>query len=159
MLNRHEAHDELNATNRELPRDVAPHADRPLADREVPLPGLSAATGNADVIHQWLDGEAPEADARRADARQVEFWKRVDSDADRLRRMKTPAHVAANIMAALPPVAVETRAATATVAATTADVSTTVQNATSATKAPSGKTALVGALMLALGILIGKMLF
>ena len=57
MLNRHEAHDELNATNRELPRDVAPPTVR-WPDCEVPLPGLSAATG-ADVIHQWLDGEAP----------------------------------------------------------------------------------------------------
>ncbi|HEY0928751.1 MAG TPA: hypothetical protein VGE27_02430 [Gemmatimonas sp.] len=157
MQNRNEAHDELDAT-RSLQREVAPLADRPLADREVPLPGMGASTGGADIIHQWLDGETAEADARRADARQVEFWKRVDQDTDRMRRMKTPAHVAANIMAALPPKQVEAQLATATATATTTatqlNASTSEDNSTA-----FGRTAIVGAIMLAIGVVIGRMLF
>lgn len=98
MPAKHEAHDDLNAR----PREAAPVQERPMADREVPLPGTQAADASASVIHQWLDGEATEATARLADARQVDFWKKVDQDADRLRRMKTPAHVAAQVMAAIP---------------------------------------------------------
>jgi hypothetical protein len=154
MQNRNEAHDELDAT-RGLPREVAPHADRPLADREVPLPGLGASTGGADVIHQWLDGEAAEADARRADARQVEFWKRVDTDTDRMRRMKTPAHVAASIMAALPPKQVEVQVAAATATATVAQLNTSTAEANSTS---FGRIAIVGAIMLAVGVVIGRML-
>ncbi|BAH37517.1 MAG TPA: hypothetical protein DGD08_15195 [Gemmatimonas aurantiaca] len=153
MQHRNEAHDELDVT-RGLPRDIAPQADRPLADREVPLPGLGASTGGADVIHQWLDGEAAEADARRADARQVEFWKRVDQDTDRMRRMKTPAHVAASIMAALPPKQVEAQMATATATATVAQLSANTPEATSTS---FGRSAIVGAIMLAIGIVIGRM--
>lgn len=102
MLNRHEAHDDLTPTGRDSAREAAPVQDRPLADREVPLPGTAAADANASVINQWLDGEASEAEARRADAPAVEFWTKVAGDADRMKRMKTPAHVAANIMAAIP---------------------------------------------------------
>lgn len=157
MLNRHEGPTNMDVTNREMPRDVASQVDRsqvdrPLADREVPLPGLSAEPGSADVVHQWLDGEVAESDARRADARQVEFWKRVDSDADRLRRMKTPSHVAANIMAALPPLATDARTATATTAFT--EVTPVVHGATGL---PFGRVAIIGAAMLALGIVIGRL--
>jgi hypothetical protein len=102
MLNRHEAHDELTPIGRDIAREAAPVQDRPLVDREVPLPGTAAADANANVVNQWLDGEASEAEARRADAPAVEFWAKVAGDADRMKRMKTPAHVAANIMAAIP---------------------------------------------------------
>jgi len=154
MQHHNEAHDELDAT-RGLPRDNAQPADRPLADREVPLPGVSASTGGADVIHQWLDGDLAEADARRADPRQVEFWKRVDQDADRMRRMKTPAHVAANIMAALPPKQVEAQRATATATATVTPLAAPAPEAASTTS----RTAIVGAIMLAIGIVLGRLLF
>lgn len=102
MLNRHEAHDNVNPIGREPAREAAPTQERLVADREVPLPGIAAADAGAGVINQWLDGEASEAEARRADGPAVDFWKRLDVDADRMRRMKTPANVAANIMAALP---------------------------------------------------------
>ena len=101
MLDRHEAHEDPNPKAREA-RDAAVSAERPLADREVPLPGMAAADAAPGVISQWLDGEASEADARRADDKAVEFWMKVNGDADRLRRAKTPAHVMSNIMAALP---------------------------------------------------------
>src|SRR4051812_6150968 len=102
MLDRHEAQDGRNG--HDLPhRDAAgeaPLANRPMADREVPLPGTPGESAMA--LHQWLDGEAAEADARRADVRQVEFWNRISTETDRRRRMTTPAHVADQIMAALP---------------------------------------------------------
>jgi hypothetical protein len=78
-----------------------PDAKRPLSDREVPLgpPG----TALADTLHAWLDGEATESSARRGDsAREVDFWKRLDDDLVRRRRLRTPAGLEARIMAALP---------------------------------------------------------
>ncbi|MFN8716808.1 MAG: hypothetical protein ACK50C_07460 [Gemmatimonadaceae bacterium] len=101
MLDRHEAHEELNPKARD-PREAGVAAGRPVADREVPLPGVAAADATANVIQQWLDGEASEADARRADARAVDFWMKTSADTDRMRRVKTPSHVMASIMAAIP---------------------------------------------------------
>ena len=72
-----------------------------LGDREVPL--TSHAT--SDVIHRWLDGETTEPAGLRGDsAKQVEFWRRIGEETDRRRRMATPAHLTAKIMAALPTV-------------------------------------------------------
>ena len=76
-------------------------SERPMADREVPLTPPSAAI--ADAVHAWLDGEAPESSVRRAEwARDVELWKRIDEDLAARRRLKTPAHLQAQIMNALP---------------------------------------------------------
>ena len=77
----------------------APRPGQPLTDREVPL-GLSRTPAS---IQQWLDGDASEASVRRGDTvRHVEFWKQLDQDVSARRAMRTPAHVVANIMAALP---------------------------------------------------------
>jgi hypothetical protein len=74
---------------------------RPLADREVPLGPPGAAI--ADAVHAWLDGEATESEARRGDSnREVDFWKRLDEDLAARRRLRTPAHLQAQIMNALP---------------------------------------------------------
>jgi hypothetical protein len=74
--------------------------ERPIADREVPLDRhaeLSAA------VHAWLDGELPEAAVRRGEtAKDVEFWKMVGQETSRMRRVRTPPHVEALIMDALP---------------------------------------------------------
>jgi hypothetical protein len=71
----------------------------PLADREVPL----APIATADVIHRWLDGELPEPVGMHGDSgRAVEFWRRIGDEAERRRRVVTPPHVAARIMASLP---------------------------------------------------------
>ncbi|MGH7713353.1 MAG: hypothetical protein ACREOG_18845 [Gemmatimonadaceae bacterium] len=93
------------AGERDLGRE---RANRPadatgaVGDREVPL--TSHAT--SDVINRWLDGETTEPTGLRGDAaRTVEFWRRIGEETDRRHRMATPAHVAANIMAALPTVA------------------------------------------------------
>jgi hypothetical protein len=101
MLDRHEPQDSGNGAkpHRDVATDAA-QADRRMADREVPLPGTPGTSSLA--VHEWLDGDLSEADARRADARQVEFWTRMASETDRRRRMTTPAHVLGNVMAALP---------------------------------------------------------
>ena len=73
---------------------------RPMADREVPLDrhgGLSAA------VHAWLDGELPESAVRKGDtAKDVEFWQMIAQETSQMRRMRTPAHVEAMILDALP---------------------------------------------------------
>jgi hypothetical protein len=62
-----------------------------------------------DQIHRWLDGEAPEPAGLRADqSRTVDFWRKLDEETERRRRVVTPPYVAARIMASLP----ETRSAT-----------------------------------------------
>ena len=74
--------------------------EQPMADREVPIGFAVTPAG----VHEWLDGELTEAEVRRADtARHVEFWNRLNSDVEVRRQMKTPAHVSAQIMAAIAP--------------------------------------------------------
>jgi hypothetical protein len=145
MLDRHEAHDDRDL-GQDLPqRDAAPVADRHVADREVPLPGTAAVEGPTLVVQQWLDGETSEAEARRADAKQVDLWKMISAETDQRRRMTTPAYVAANIMAAIPEARTETKTATATY--------------THAMVEPKSSNTLliaVGVGMLALGVVIGS---
>jgi hypothetical protein len=75
---------------------------RSIVEREVPL-GQQSDRSLAATVHSWLDGELPEAAVRKGDtAHDVEFWRGVNADLDRARRLRTPAHVEAQIMAALP---------------------------------------------------------
>lgn len=75
---------------------------RSFVDREVPL-GQQGDRALSPAVHAWLDGELPEAAVRKGDtARDVEFWHSVSNQMDRARRMRTPEHVEAQIMAALP---------------------------------------------------------
>lgn len=77
----------------------------PLADREVPL----APVATLDHVHRWLDGEVPEPTGLRSEqARSVEFWRRMEQEAERRRRVVTPPYVADRIMAALPEVSSST---------------------------------------------------
>lgn len=150
MLNNQEAHHDRNDLGQNLPhRDAAgdtPLAGRPMADREVPLPGLAAADDPSMVaIHQWLDGDLAESDARRVDTKLVDMWAQVASETDRRRRMVTPSYVAANIMNALPEKQVVVNAAVAA--------------APNAVKGlPMPMVLMIGTAMLAVGIVIGKML-
>ena len=74
--------------------------ERPLADREVPLTPPTATI--ADAVHAWLDGDEPESSVRRGEfSREVEFWKKLDGELAARRRLKTPAHLQAQIMNAL----------------------------------------------------------
>ena len=75
---------------------------RSLVDREVPL-GQQEDRVLAPAVHSWLDGDIPEAAVRKGDtARDVEFWRGVNDQMERARHMRTPQHVEAQIMAALP---------------------------------------------------------
>jgi hypothetical protein len=78
-------------------------AERPLADREVPLAQRETGRLLSPAIHAWLDGELPEAAVRRGDTQgDVEFWKRMAQVTDARRHLSTPAHVQQRIMDALP---------------------------------------------------------
>ena len=93
---------------RESERAAERAPEQPMADREVPIGFAVTPAG----IHEWLDGELSEAEVRRADtARHVEFWNRLNSDVEVRRQMKTPAHVSAQIMAAIAPTQVVAPAA------------------------------------------------
>ena len=83
-------------------RDRAGQPERPLVDREVPLGPPSTVI--ADAVHAWLDGEMTESNVRRSGewTRDVDFWKRLDEDLAARRRLRTPAHLQAQIMNALP---------------------------------------------------------
>src|SRR5256885_10061808 len=76
----------------------------PMADREVPLAQHEPESRVlAPAIHEWLDGELPEASIRKGElSRDVEFWKRLNTEADRRRHLRTPANLEARIMEALP---------------------------------------------------------
>ena len=83
-------------------RERSSKPERALTDREVPLGPPSTTISQA--VHAWLDGSAPERDARRGEwSKDVEFWKRLDDDLAGRRRMRTPAHLNAQIMNAIPP--------------------------------------------------------
>ena len=75
---------------------------RSAVEREVPL-GQHEDRALAASVHAWLDGELPEAAVRKGDtARDVEFWRSLNGQMERARRMRTPEHVESQIMAALP---------------------------------------------------------
>jgi hypothetical protein len=71
----------------------------PLTDREVPLnPRRTPA-----VVQAWLDGEVTMADAARGEgANDVDFWNRLNEQAEERRHMRTPVHVQQRILEAIP---------------------------------------------------------
>jgi hypothetical protein len=77
---------------------------RPLADREVPLGQQEQDTRVlSPAVHAWLDGELPEASVRKGDtARDVEFWKQINGEVERRRRVHTPVYLEAQIMERIP---------------------------------------------------------
>lgn len=89
-------HDNLNP-------DVAPgtkgepaaRTDERAQDREVPLSADMPA-----IIHAWLDGEPVEQQALHA-AGGFEFWRQMNAETDRRRRMRTPTPISGAIMEAI----------------------------------------------------------
>ncbi|MEP6689819.1 MAG: hypothetical protein ABJD07_01615 [Gemmatimonadaceae bacterium] len=72
---------------------------RPVTDREVPLGGHTMQP----AIHAWLDGDLPESAVRRGDmVRDVEFWQRINKEAEGRRQIRSPMTLADTIMSALP---------------------------------------------------------
>jgi hypothetical protein len=103
--------DDLNSdiprAPREDPIQSEPRAKKerevhPVVEREVPF-GQPQDRTLSNSIHAWLDGELPEAAVRTGStARDVEFWRGVTRQMEQSRRLRTPEHVEAQIMAALP---------------------------------------------------------
>ena len=84
------------------PRKAKDQEVRSVVEREVPL-GQHEDRVLSPAVHSWLDGELPEAVVRKGDtARDVEFWRDVNGQLERARRLRTPEHVEAQIMSALP---------------------------------------------------------
>jgi len=93
------ARDDGGDAGRERPRRASEQA-QPLSDREVPIGGTTATS---EMINSWLDGDTPEPVSVNAEsARQVDLWRRIEEESQRRRHLVTPAHVKAQIMAALP---------------------------------------------------------
>jgi hypothetical protein len=67
-----------------------------LADDATPLAGRPVM-----AVQQWLDGEASEESARRAEPRETALWGQINDETDRRARMMTPAPVKEGIMAAI----------------------------------------------------------
>lgn len=65
------------------------------ADREVAASALPAA------VHAWLDGDGVAEQLLAGAERELRLWKRIGTETGRRRRMTTPAHVPAQILAKL----------------------------------------------------------
>jgi hypothetical protein len=80
------------ATSPRKPAEQEPN----VTDREVPL---SAHT--ADAIHAWLDGENVNEAQLHAAEKEYEFWRRVEEETGKRRRIKTPTSLPGEIMRAI----------------------------------------------------------
>ena len=84
------------------PRPKKDHEVRRVVESDVSL-GEHEDRALASDVHAWLDGELPEAAVRGGNtARDVEFWRSVTLRMEQSRHLRTPPHVEAQIMAALP---------------------------------------------------------
>ncbi|HKW12008.1 MAG TPA: hypothetical protein VJO33_16600 [Gemmatimonadaceae bacterium] len=93
----------IDGPKRERRSERRAEIERPLTDREVPLPQPDTGRLLSPAIHAWLDGELPEAAVRQGDMQKdVEFWKRMAQVTDARRHLTTPTHVQQRIMDALP---------------------------------------------------------
>jgi hypothetical protein len=131
-LNPQEGHDRPALGREPAGADAA----KPVADREVPLPGTELGATPA-AVHAWLDGEGTEGDARLADPRQAALWSRIAEETAARRRLTTPAHVAAQIMQAIPATAPAPAATASMATASAASEPVSARRATAATVAES----------------------
>jgi hypothetical protein len=81
--------------NLELPKGQQAGRDEQELDREVPLNAQMPA-----IIHAWLDGEPVKQEELHA-AGGFEFWRQVNAETDRRRRMRTPTPISGAIMEAI----------------------------------------------------------
>jgi hypothetical protein len=131
-------------------RDVPVPPAAPLADREVPL----RSDGASAELHAWLDGEG--AAPRQADGHltpEAELWSRIATETKARRDVRTPPHVAAQIMASLP----TARPAKAE-PVMERPVAAPAPAATSGLRISWPTALLVGAALMAAGVLIGRAL-
>ena len=71
--------------------------EEPVMDREVPM----ASAHTPEAIHAWLDGENVNEAALHAAEKEFQFWRRVEEETGKRRRMKTPSPLAGEIMKAI----------------------------------------------------------
>lgn len=69
----------------------------PVMDREVPM----ASAHTPEAIHQWLDRENVNEAALHAAEKEYEFWRRVEAETGKRRRIKTPTSLPGEIMRAI----------------------------------------------------------
>jgi hypothetical protein len=69
----------------------------PMTDREVPL----SSAHTPEAIHAWLDGENVNESALHAAEKEYAFWRKVEEETGKRRRMKTPSPLAGEIMRAI----------------------------------------------------------
>jgi hypothetical protein len=68
-----------------------------LTDREVPL----SSAHTPEAIHAWLDGENVSESQLRAAETEYAFWRRVEAEAGKRRRITTPTGLSGDIMKAI----------------------------------------------------------
>ena len=68
-----------------------------MTDREVPL----SSAHTPDAIHAWLDGEHVNESQLQAAGKEYAFWRRVEEETGKRRRIKTPTSLPGEIMRAI----------------------------------------------------------
>jgi hypothetical protein len=132
-------------------------SDRPLADREVPL----RVDGAMAALNAWLDGEAPAPRlANNQLTPEAELWSRISREASARRDVRTPSHVAAQIMNALPPATATRLVAVPAVQSTTTAVAREMPTAVSAPgiNMQPLTLGLIALVCMALGALVSRMM-
>lgn len=137
------------------PSAAKPLGDRPLTDREVPL----RADGSMAALNAWLDGDAPAPRlANNQLTPEAELWSRISREAASRREVRTPSHVAAQIMNALPPANAQRLVAAPAVPSASAPVARAMAPTPSAGMHVSPPVLAIGALaFLALGAFLARM--
>lgn len=91
-------HDNLDPREGTEPTAPRTQQDPPTLDKELP----AGAARVSEAVHAWLDGEPVSEAELNASPREVAFWQKVEAETSTRRRMVTPAHVQAQVLAKLP---------------------------------------------------------
>lgn len=120
-------------------------ADNPADPPEKTPPPVHRRTPPATpAVQAWLDGEADKDKLTDPDERETaEFWTKINSEAEQLRRRSTPIHVQQRILSSLPD---EPAGSASPTKAGPGSISLKVSTAI-----------LAGAALLAVGVLLGAM--
>jgi hypothetical protein len=94
-------HDPLDPREETRAPQAEPRAERRAepqpqsVDRELPASELP------DAVHAWLDGDGVSENSLAGAERELRLWKKISAETGRRRRMTTPPHVPAQILAKL----------------------------------------------------------
>jgi len=149
--------DDSRADRDTPPSDWRPAGERPLTDREVPLRNDGAMA----ALNAWLDGEAPAPRMPNSQLTpEADLWSRISIEAASRRKLRTPSHVAAQIMNALP---ASTAARLVAAPALHASATTVARARTAPTVAgrismPPAAIAIMAAVFMALGAVFARLM-